>query len=314
MSIWGLGSGAIDDFKDRGFRSWPNPFDGMVKDIKVLACQDSFQAQVTMYGTAFANWFWTNVVPSPIEITRKTLTGGYKCGFYFGVEWGSPIDVVWKDEKIGQMLLEISKPFTTTLFYMWAASSLLSGLATWQSLMYAMARCGVDHDECLLVDGSGEYFAGGASLGTPGFYSTLQDPRHMYASPGGAVDTFSRGHLNLNAYGSVYAGSCSVEHCEISFMAGTTILGGGTAKVNIGALEPGDVVPFSLSFSGEVDAGAFRINGDLINNAVGLQRSTIFVNRWTASWSPGPRQHNCTPYPVRSHYFEGNSHWWSRGG
>jgi len=310
LSIWHAGSGAFNEFKNNGFRKWPSPFDGMMKDIEVLACQDTWQAKVTMYGIGFGNWFYSNFIPSPVEITRKTITGSYKCGFYFKTKFGSPIDVVWKNEKISQMLLEISNPFTTALFYMWAGQTFFSFLDVVQTIAYAQAKCGTEHDECLLVDGEGLYFAGGASLGTPGFYTELQDVKHMYQSPGGDVEWHEPGNLRSNAFGTVYAGSANISHCVISFMKGTTILGGEGNSVNLGAIPAGGSAQWALSFSGGVDAGTLRINGDIINDAVGLQRSTLFVNRWTTGFTTDNFPHNCTPWPVKTIKRSGDKHWW----
>jgi len=310
MSMWDLVSGGANDFKDRGFRSWPNPFDGMMQDIEVLACQDTWQARIKMYGTAFGNWFWTNIVPSPVEITRKTLTGGYKCGFYFKTKWGSPIDIIWKDGSVSEMLLEISRPFVEVLFYMWAAESLFSALDTYQSIIYAMAKCGHDHDECLLADGLGEAFAGGASFGTPNAYSTIQDVRHMYSSPGGAIDVFKRGYLKLDAFGRTLAAGSNIFHSNIEFMVGTTPFGGPGAKVEQGALSSGDEATFHLHFEGVVDPCAIRINWDCANDAVGLAHSSLLVTRWTAKWSPEHDPHNCTPWPVHHKDRSGEGHWW----
>lgn len=293
MSMWQLAKGAASDFKNRGFRSWPDPTAGFVKDIEVLACQDTFQAKVTMYGMAAAHWFWTNFIPSPVEITRKTLVGGYKCGFYLGLKWGSPIDTVFRAPGLSQMLLEISRPAVTGLFYLWAFDTLYSGLQTWQSLVYAGLMCDTDHSECVLANGVGNYYAGGAYNGTPNAYDTLQDPTDMYTSPGGDVVTFAPGYLRLDAFGTVYAGSAPVTHCAIGFYKGTDPLNGQGAQLNVGAISAGNSSEFAISWAGYVDAGSFRVNGDLLNEATGLQHSDIVVHRWTASWAPEPWQNNC---------------------
>jgi len=311
MSMWDLVTNGANDFAKSGYTRWPNPFTGMVKDIDVLACQDTWQAKVTMYGGVIGNWFWSNFVPSPVEITRKTLTGSYKCGFYFLPEFGSPIDVIPGVEGAGEMLLEISSPAVELLFYIWAAETVFSGLDAWQSIIYAQAKCGLDHDECLLMDGEASAFAGGAHFGTPNAFTEIQDRRHMYEPFGGDVSTFAPGYLRLNAVGYVVNGGCNVSENIVSFMAGTTILNGGTCFQDLGGMGPGDKADFSLSFAGFVPAGAFRINWDCINDAVGLARTTLFVNRWTASWSPTPHQHECTKWPSRVHHNEGTTkHWW----
>lgn len=299
MSMWQLGSGAIDEFRSRGFRSWPDPTAGFVQDIKVLACQDTWQAEVTMYGLAAAHWAWSAFIPSPVEITRKTLTGSYKCGFYLGLKFSSPIDKVFRAPGASKMLMEITRPVTTGLFYFWAASTYFSAFNTWQSLIYAGQMCGLDHDECALSDGEGSYFAGGAINGTPGFYHVLQDNRPMYSSPGGAIVTFTHGFLRMTAYGRVINGSPNVSQCIISFAMGADLLPGESSNVDLGPMPPGTVSEFTLSFEGEVDAGSFRINGNILNDATGLQSTNLRIDRWTSSWSPTPWNQDCVKWEPR---------------
>lgn len=312
MSEWQLASGAIDDFRRRGFRSWPDPTAGFVQDIKVLACQDTWQAEVTMIGMAAAHWFWTNFIPSPVEITRKTLVGSYRCGFYFRVKFKSPIDVIFRAPGASKMLMEITNPVATGLFYFWAASTLFDAVNTWQSIIYAGMMCGLDHDECLLTNGEASAFAGGAPNGTPGFYHTLQDNRPMYTSPGGAVQFFERGWFATTAYGTVYNGSPNVTRCIISFQAGTTPLPGETALVDLGPIPPGNSIPFTISWEGYLDATAVRINWDIENDATGLQSTNLIIDRWTSSWAPEPWVQHCVPWPVRERRTEHTAHWWER--
>jgi len=63
-----------------GYTHWPSPYN-FQKNIKVLACQDGWVAEIELYATAAGYFFWSNLVPSPVEITRKLFLGSYKCGF-----------------------------------------------------------------------------------------------------------------------------------------------------------------------------------------------------------------------------------------
>lgn len=310
MSIWKGASGAWDEFKDRGFKSWPNPFDGMMKDIQVLACQDTWQARVKMYGITFADWFWTNIVPSPVEITRKTITGSYKCGFYFNTKWGSPVDIPWEDSAVSEMLLEITNPAVTALFFIWAGETAFDAVSRAQSIAYAMEKCDDDGLECLLMDGLGEAFAGGAPNGTPNAYTVLQDKHHRYASPGGAIDFTRPGWLELSAWGKMLTAGCDVFHSYIGFAAGDEILGGPEAEFKQGFVPSGTTTKWHITWAGDVDAGSFRINWDVANNAVGLAHASIIVDRWTVVWHPTKPKRGCTPWPVHQKHKEGSGHWW----
>jgi len=310
MSMWQLANDQLSDFKDRGFRSWPNPFDGMLKDIDVLACQDTFQAKIKMVGIEFANWFWTNIVPSPVEITRKTITGSYKCGFYLNTKWGSPVDIPWEDAGVSEMLLEITSPAVQALFFMWATESTFDAVSRAQSIVYAMEKCGADRDECLLMDGLGEAFAGGAPNGTPNAYVILQDRQHLYASPGGDITIFKPGWLEMNAFGKVLTSGSQIFHSNIGFYKGTDPIDGGIGEVHQGAIPPGQTTKWHLHYGGLQDAGSFRINWDVSNDAVGLSHSTIIVDRWTISWHPEKPKKLCTPWPARIKHREGGGHWW----
>jgi hypothetical protein len=310
MSMWQAANGALSDFKDRGFKSWPNPFDGMLKDIDVLACQDTFQAKVKMVGIEFANWFWTNIVPSPVEITRKTITGSYKCGFYLNTKWGSPVDIPWEDAGVSEMLLEITSPAVQALFFLWASETTFDAVSRAQSIVYAMEKCGLDRDECLLMDGLGEAFAGGAPNGTPNAYVVLQDRHHLYASPGGDVTTFKPGYLQMDAFGKTLSAGCDIFHSNIGFYSGVNPLPGQEAAVVQGAIPSGNIRKWSLHFGGLVDAGSFRVNWDCLNNAVGLAHASIIVDRWTISWHPEKPQKPCAHFPQRQKFREGGGHWW----
>lgn len=310
MSMWNLASGQWEDFKDRGFKSWPNPFDGMMKDIEVLACQDTWQAKVKMYGIQFANWFWTNIVPSPVEITRKTITGSYKCGFYFNTKWGSPVDIPFQDAGVSEMLLEITRPAVEGLFFLWAAESTFDAVSRAQSIVYAMEKCDDDGLECLLMDGLGEAFAGGAPNGTPNAYVALEDKHHRYASPGGAIDFTEAGWLEMNAFGKILTAGADCFHNVVSFYKGGDIMPGPENEYRTGFVPSGTTLKWHIAWSGDVDAGSFRINWDVANNAVGLAHTSLIVDRWTAVWHPAKPQKRCVPWPVHERVRMGESHWW----
>jgi len=134
---------------------WPSPFHGMVSEIDVLACESSFVAMMKIIAIEGADWWWSNFIPSFTELTRKTFTGGYKCGFYGGPRQKSPVDILFRRElglnKFGRHYLPVSQviggivsPLTTGLFFMWISQTAFDFLSRWMSVIYAMELCNTE--------------------------------------------------------------------------------------------------------------------------------------------------------------------------
>lgn len=122
------------------FNHWPSPFN-FVKRINVLVCnQDTWIAEIELAFTMAAYFFWTNVVPSPRELERKSFTGGYRCGFYIDVGVKSPVEILF-GEGTARMIAEIASPFAQGLFWFWAEGALLDVFAMWETLLYPQLVC-----------------------------------------------------------------------------------------------------------------------------------------------------------------------------
>jgi len=140
---------------------WPSPYNFEGR-IRVLACKDGWQAEVELYATAFAWWFYSNVVPSPVEITRKIMLGGYRCGFYTPIRIKSPLSFFIGDKGVKFLAERLRGPLTV-LFWWWVASSLFAALDTWHTVQLAKAECDEAAWECLLGNGW-------QTINIPGFY------------------------------------------------------------------------------------------------------------------------------------------------
>jgi len=247
----------------------------------VLACEDTFQADVRMWGGELGDWFWTNLIPSPREIERKTITGSYKCGFFFLPGWESPVDIIWKDAKIGRMLLEIAHPFTQALFYLWAAETALDALSRWQSVMYRIARCDADRNECLIGNGhsilSYGHNWGGAALG-----EIIYDPNHWGIEMDTSVSVPFATTVGASAYGHIIANAGIIDNCEIQMCNGNDVL----ASVGIGHMDPGQETAFSIGWGGSAVVGAIqpRILADVSGSPI--NRPVYLVSRLTVSEGP----------------------------
>jgi len=144
---------------------WPSPYNFEAR-IRVLACEEGWQAEVELYATAFAWWFYSNVVPSPVEITRKIMLGGYRCGFYTPFRIKSPLSFFIGNKGV-KFLAELIRPATTALFWWWVASSIFAALDTWHTVAEAKEDCEARAWECLLGNGFN-------TINTPGLYQGAQ--------------------------------------------------------------------------------------------------------------------------------------------
>lgn len=286
MSMWNLVHDGIEDMQKHDYKQWPSPFRGSVKEIRQLACQDTFQAKIKMYGLAAGAWAWSAFVPQPTEIVRKTATGSYKCGFYFGVEFPSPLELIF-DESTVTVFAEMVRPVVTGLFYLWATETLFSALDQWQSVVYAGYMCDLDHGETLLAEGSGEMFFD-SGQGSPGFYDELWDPENHYTFPGGDVELHYTAFVSLDAIGHILAGSAAVDNIKVYFGRGSFEPMDGSTVYETGPMNAGDVVGFTLSYSGLQAPGTFSIMVEYQQHHTGLQRSHILVQRWTSTFRHAP--------------------------
>jgi len=269
MSMWQSVQGAS---KSAGkYTSWPNTFKNWVKKVDILACEDTWQARVEMWGVAGAHWAFSSFIPSPVEITRKFVAGSYKCGFYFTRGSGSPLNLIWHDGRAATVLLEMAKPFTKALFYWWAAETTWSALDTWQTIIHKGEMCDALGHETMLMNGVGT-FPGGShdALGSAGLYEVLYDPMHRYGALGGGVDIDPVQAVTASAHGYIAAQGSTLTNVEVWIAMGNQ----ATAHALVGSVPPFTATPFSVSW----ETGAFAGNVSVWFSCH-VEGSTILPNR-----------------------------------
>jgi len=53
-----------------GWTHWPTPINFELR-VRQLACEPTWQAKIELYATGAIWFFWTNLIPSPVEISRN---------------------------------------------------------------------------------------------------------------------------------------------------------------------------------------------------------------------------------------------------
>jgi len=224
------------------FQQWPNPINA-IANISVLMCnRDYWIAEVEFIGLAVANFFWTNFVPSPRELERKTLLGSYKCGFYLNDGFRSPLESLW-GRGVQKALVEIANPFVTALWYAWAASAAIDALAVWQTIMFPQAFCDPFRGNYLYT-GAHAFASSGISDGSVGLGTLAYDPNH-YGNAFVADMSVPPGVTTMNVYWSFDAAGPGFSEIRTGFLVGGT-------KFEVsshGALLPGGTLQVSRTFT-----------------------------------------------------------------
>jgi len=159
------------------FNHWPNPVNRIV-DIEVLICnQDTWLARIELAAATAADFFWTNLLPSPRELERKALLGGYRCGFYMNIKVKSPIAIIF-GRGTSTVIAEIASPFAKALFWFWAQSSAYEAMIQWQTVLYPELFC-VPDVGVLLDKHATAPIGQGHITGTTAFPTHQYDPFHI---------------------------------------------------------------------------------------------------------------------------------------
>jgi len=286
------------------YTHWPNPFSNAIKKIDVLACENNWQALVEMWGIGIGAFFWRNLIPSPVEITRKVTMGGYKCGFYFPIEVKSPLDIIWQDGRTSQVLLEISRPATTALFYFWAASTVYDALHTFDTIMLAGEFCDLVGNECLLRNGDLPLPAFLADWeGWAALYEVIYDPKDRYGESGYYIGVSDLGYATVAAFGYFEAGPHICDNVRVSI----TKSGEEVESVYIGHVGAQEVVKFSLVWSGSLTGSEFfGVFSAGTKTTGGVFLSNMHVDRFTVKGSdePPPDFSHSTPFPYKGPFME----------
>jgi len=269
---------------NKHWSAWPNPFPCQIKGLRRLSCTPEFVLDVQMTARCIANFLFTTFVPSPTEVTRKSLSGSYKCGFYLPIKARSPASIIWRDPAIDRVIIGITKPVTTALFAWWAAETLHSALDTWHTLHYIEDFCDQDLNSVMLANGHANLSTDSGGGALP-FWNSLYDPNHWYDGVGAdVVSTDSRFWTN-DAYGYLASNSYTVDNFRIR----TRVNPGG----HLGPVfEIGSVPPFStVKWHCHSDVIYEGGSTDLVmtwdsHGGTPLNRPLVVADRWIARGNP----------------------------
>jgi len=293
MSVWDTIQGASKDTQK--YTHWPNPFKGMVKRIDVLACEEIWQAKVAMWGIAYANWFFSSFIPSPVELTRKFVGGSYKCGFYIAPGIPSPLNVIWRDGKAAEVLLEASSPFTKGLFYWWAAETAWSAMSTYSSVIHKQEQCELTGRETQLANGIATFPSGsGEREGEVGLYTVMRDVFDRYSEAGGHVYVDVQSNVGATGVGYFVSTGSVLSDCQVAIRYGNNPV----VTQDVDGADPFQAVAFSLNevrngYQGTVSIW-FRCHVEglsILPPYVHVPRFTVTVDpldKFPASWSRSP--------------------------
>jgi len=271
-TLWEQGQDAY-----RKYHHWPNPYKFFMQDMEILSCGPTFQAKVKYVGSEIFNFWFTNFVPSMVEIERRIVMGKYKCGFVLKARDKGRVGIIWKNPAIRTAVIEMSNPWLSGLFYMWAAQTAYDAITTWQSMVLKMSQCGADPHATMIRDGISllgyGHNDGGAALG-----DTIQDPEGRASETITGVNCLGGEIWTGNAFGYYLGNNCSSDNVEVFWRYN----GEEHSHQFIGHVPIGGVIPFSLGGNTVTTPGIFapQIRADV--NMEGLLRPEFYVVRFTA--------------------------------
>jgi len=227
---------------------WPHVFP-FTLNTQVMACADSTYLNLSIIAITALKFFYSNIVPSPVEIARKTVSGSYKCGFYLKVKVKSPLDIIWRSARMSRAIAGITSPITTGLFYVWAATSAYEGLQTAATLYNAFARCDADPNTGVMADAH-TFLPDPAGSGAPVFATTLYDPM---ANQIPAITTFlyEPGRVHLTAFGYLTSVGATVDSAEVYF----DIDGAHVALQELPPIGPGESTEWFIEYDFQATSG-----------------------------------------------------------
>jgi len=275
--VWeSVSKGASDVVK---FNHWPQPFN-FLKNARVLVCnEDTFIVELQFAFNLFAYFFFTQLIPSPREIERKTFTGGYRCGFYLDIKVKSPIEIIW-GQGTARMIAEISRPFTTGLFYWWGMGAIFEAFGIWQTLMFRQLLCDPFIGDVLRRDDIMSW-PPGDNEGVPGLGELVWDPYHL-CGPSQPFIEFPPGGWHVYAVWMFNAGPTGLTNVKTGWFDGDNVVG----LTSHGDVLPGQQLPVIREAQGW-SAGGFSL-GAYASGTSGpsVIASAAICMRFIADWIP----------------------------
>lgn len=276
--------------KGSGWPHWPKDTLQGPKSIEVVACEGELLVSVEMFRAGFGNWAFTTFFPSPTEIARKWILGGYACGFYLTGKQKSPLDIIWRNGELTKFLAKLAIGPTSALFVMWGQDAIMSGLAQWQSMLYAADMCDADNNEMIAHDAQNTW-PNGPFEGIVAIYVVTWNPKGYMADPSGVVTVPPGYSWTAQAFGQFRCFSGYLHDLEVGIRdANTGII---HDHQYLGDLSPGGEASFSVGPAAGTGPAVLGVWVKGENLDAPAAANIVQVQTWTAYAGPSAPERPC---------------------
>lgn len=276
------------------YTHWPNPF-GELREINAMICGPEVVLDLKFWGRMAGAFYVSNFVPSPVELTRRWLTGQYRCGVGFdlfpfkevpfpGKAWG-PLDILWTDGRASRALAGSFSPIMQGLFYLWAAGTAYNALQQWSTVMLEMASCDANEFDANMATGDAD-FTGTGGTGAPNGYSIISDPAGMANALDGFYNVLEA-HANSVAFGEIISLGKAIDNVRIEWLGFTW----SDEVYNSGPIEPFGRVSWILTGSKVLAThGTVQVKCTVTQSNLPISATVVTCTRFSVSRSapPGP--------------------------
>lgn len=304
MSMWN-----VSDLFEKGnnnrprtgiwkYTKWANPFHNSVKNMQTIACESAYYLDIEMLYPGIGDWFFTQFVPSPVELVRKTLVGGYRCGFYLKVKVKSPVDIIWRDGSGSRFLAKIVRPFSTAAFWIWGQQTIWEGLSLWQTMVYMKEWCDEPPDECICGGGSTPLTIAPNGGGNLQAGLDIWDPNGWHEGLEGSIHIPPNSYTSCRVYFEVQSVGATLANLTIRLKRA---LDTNTADATVfsGSVGLGEHLSFALDNSaGPVgpDDWTLPMTYEGLVKQTELSHVAVIVHLMAAKSGPAPFEEPCPPW------------------
>jgi len=280
------------------YTKWNNPFGNGAEEVQTIACEGELLFDVKMLAPGIGSWFFSQFVPSPVELIRKTVVGGYRCGFYLRVKVKSPLDIIWRKGDASRFLARIARPFITPVFWLWGMQTIWEGLSMWQTMIFAAETCDESQDECITSGGQTTIRTPPNGAGNAQAGLDIWDPNGWHEGLEGSVFIPPEYYSQAHVYVTITGVGASVDYFRFELGLGN----GGSANqaaVWEGSIANGGQESFALA-NDHHGAGpndwTLPIEWSGLNLAVPLGSIQVAVQRLVVKSHESPLEPPCTEW------------------